>query len=72
MTESRLKSLRESPSRGVRDEIEISRLEYLINAVIDQIEKDLHDKDFTALEELLAFVPEDKLRGYLPEVYFDE
>ena len=47
-------------------------LVYLINAVIDQIQKDVHDGDFTALEELLAFVPKDKLQGFLPEGYFNE
>ena len=49
-----------------------TELVYLINAVIDQIEKDIHDKDYTALEEMLAFVPKDKLRGFLPEVTIDE
>ena len=46
-----------------------TELVYLIDAVIDQIEKDVHDRDFTALEELLAFVPKDKLKGFLPETY---
>ena len=49
-----------------------TELVYLINAVIDQIQKDVHDGDFTAIEEMLAFVPKDKLRGFLPETYYDE
>lgn len=49
-----------------------TELVYLINAVMDQITKDVHDGDMTALEEMLAFVPKDKLRGFLPEAYYDE
>lgn len=49
-----------------------TELVYLINSVIDQIKKDVHDGDFTAIEEMLAFVPKDKLRGFLPETYYDE
>jgi hypothetical protein len=45
--------------------------ENLINSVIDQIEKDIHDRDYTALEELLASVPEDLLKGFLPEAYYN-
>ena len=46
--------------------------QYLINSVLDQIQKDVHDGDLTAIEELLSFVPEDKLRGFLPEDYYNE
>ena len=49
-----------------------TELVYLINSVIDQITKDVHDGDFTALEEMLAFVPKDKLKGFLPEAYYNE
>jgi hypothetical protein len=35
----------------------------LIDAALDQVEAG----DFTAIEELLAFVPKDKLKEFLPE-----
>ena len=44
----------------------------LIDQVLEQIVIDLRDGDVTALEEMLAFVPKDKLRGFLPEVTIDE
>jgi len=39
----------------------------LIDAVLEQIAKDLEGSDMTALEELLKFVPEKNLKAYLPE-----
>ena len=39
----------------------------LIDKVIRQIQKDLNAEDKTAIYELLKDVPEDKLKGYLPE-----
>ena len=39
----------------------------LIDLVLEQIIKDLEGSDMTALAELLSFIPEDKLVGYLPE-----
>ena len=39
----------------------------LIDAVIDQIQEDFYSGDLTALEELLKFIPEENLKGYLPE-----
>ena len=39
----------------------------LIDRVLDQIEQDVKNKDFTAIEELLRFVPEQNLNAYLPE-----
>ena len=39
----------------------------LIDAALDQIRKDVEAGDFTAIEELLAFVPKDKLKEFLPE-----
>jgi hypothetical protein len=39
----------------------------LINAVVDQIKKDLEDKDETAICELLSFIPEKNLINFLPE-----
>lgn len=41
----------------------------LIDEVIKQIEVDLSWDDKTALAELLSFVPEDNLLGYLGENY---
>ena len=40
----------------------------LIEQVIDQIKLDLENGDVTALEELLAFVPQPYLEGFLSEV----
>lgn len=39
----------------------------LIDLVLEQIKKDIDDGDLTALEELLGFIPEENLQGYLPE-----
>lgn len=39
----------------------------LINAVVDQIKKDLVDGDETAFYELLSFIPEKNLIQFLPE-----
>lgn len=41
--------------------------EVLIDMVIEQIAKDIEEGDLTALNELLYFVPEQFLLGYLPE-----
>lgn len=40
----------------------------LIDEVIDRILIDLESADLTALEELLAHVPEEVLKAYLPAV----
>ena len=39
----------------------------LFDKVIDQIRSDIEWRDFTALEELLKFVPRENLIAYLPE-----
>lgn len=39
----------------------------LIDQVIKQIELDLSWGDKTAIAELLSFVPQDKLRGFLEQ-----
>ena len=39
----------------------------LIDRVLKQIETDMYNEDLTALEELLAHVPEEILAGYLSE-----
>jgi len=41
--------------------------EGVINAVIDQIQIDIADKDLTALAGLLEFVPEEQLVNYLSQ-----
>ncbi len=40
----------------------------LIDAVIEQITQDVKNADFTAIEELLNFVPETNLKSFLSEV----
>jgi hypothetical protein len=39
----------------------------LIDLVLDQIVQDVGNKDFTAIEELLNFVPENTLKSFLSE-----
>ena len=40
----------------------------LIDSVLDQIQIDIRIGDMTALEEMLKFMPEQYLMGYLPEI----
>lgn len=44
----------------------------LIDRVMCQIEDDIKERDFTAIEELLKFVPKENLIAYLPEEAFDD
>lgn len=39
----------------------------LIGAVIAQIMEDIRNGDLSAIGELLNYIPEKNLRGYLPE-----
>jgi len=39
----------------------------IIDTVLEQIKLDVHSGDLTAIEELLKSVPEENLKGYLPE-----
>lgn len=39
----------------------------LIDQVISQIVQDIENRDYTAIEELLKFVPEKNLIAFLPE-----
>ena len=39
----------------------------LIDSVMRQMVRDIHMHDFTAIQELLKQVPEDYLKGFLPE-----
>jgi hypothetical protein len=39
----------------------------LIDLVLDQIVQDVQNKDFTAIQELLNFVPETNLKSFLSE-----
>jgi hypothetical protein len=41
--------------------------EELNDAVIEQIQQDVRNQDFTAIEELLNFVPEANLKSFLSE-----
>ena len=43
-------------------------MDALIDEVIQQILQDVGNNDFTAIAELLEFVPADKLAGFLPEL----
>jgi hypothetical protein len=40
----------------------------LIDLVLDQIVQDVQNKDFTAIVELLSFVPENNLKSFLSEI----
>ena len=42
-------------------------VDLLIEHVIYQLQKDFHNQDVEAIEELLRFVPIDNLIAYLPE-----
>ena len=44
----------------------------LMDRVIKQIEQDVANKDFTAIEEMLQFVPEHILEGFISECFQDE
>ena len=41
----------------------------LIDSVIEQIIQDVKNQDFTAIQELLCYVPENNLKSFLPEVF---
>jgi hypothetical protein len=44
----------------------------LIDRVLKQIELDVKNQDFTAIEELLQHVPEDILEGFISECIDDD
>lgn len=44
----------------------------LVDEVIEQIKKDVHDGDFTVIDELLKFIPKKYLIGSLPEERWKE
>ena len=41
--------------------------EELVDLVLEQIAQDVANKDYTAIEELLHFVPESNLKSFLSE-----
>lgn len=41
--------------------------EQLLDRVFDQVQEDMRNGDFTAIEELLSNLPDDVLIAYLPE-----
>jgi len=44
----------------------------LIDRVLKQIEQDVANKDFTAIEVILQFVPRENLKAFLSEEFNDE
>lgn len=44
----------------------------IIDAVLDQIQKDISNGDLTAIEEMIQHLPLDILQGYLPEAIADQ
>jgi hypothetical protein len=44
----------------------------LLVKVFDQLEDDIKNRDYTAIEEMLARVPDEVLAAYLPEVMIDD
>jgi hypothetical protein len=42
--------------------------EELIDAVIEQIIQDVKNADYTAIQELLCYVPENNLKSFLSEI----
>ena len=44
----------------------------LIDKVLEQIVKDVHNADLTSIEEMIRFVPVDILEGFLSEVNDDD
>jgi hypothetical protein len=55
---------------AIYDPADDNRLEAqdLIDLVLDQIVQDVQNKDFTAIVELLNFVPENNLKSFLSEI----
>ena len=45
-----------------------TQMELLMDRVLKQIAEDVRNEDYTAIEELLALIPERNLRAFLPEV----
>ena len=46
---------------------ETEDMDNLVDSVIEKIKEDIKDGDLTAIDELLRFVPNENLIGYLPE-----
>lgn len=46
--------------------------EQLLDRVFDQVQEDMRNGDFTAIEELLSNLPDDVLQAYLPEESGDD
>ena len=47
---------------------DFSSRDALLDSVLYQIETDIADKDFTALKELIALIPDANLAAYISEV----
>ena len=50
----------------------IGNMEKLIDAVVEQITIDVRGGDYTAIEELVWYLPKDKLIKFLPEEKWDQ
>ena len=44
----------------------------LLDLVLEQIKTDVANEDLTAIEELIRFVPEERLVSFLPDEAFEE
>ena len=48
--------------------IVMTKLDKLIDKVLEQIQEDVNNADFTAIEELIKPLPEEQLQGFLSEI----
>ena len=46
----------------------MTKLDKLIDKVLEQIQEDVNNADFTAIEELINPLPEEQLQGFLSEI----
>ena len=44
----------------------------LLDLALEQLNQDVANEDLTALEELIRFVPEERLVSFLPDEAFEE
>ena len=48
--------------------IVMTKLDKLIDKVLEQIQEDVNNGDLTAIEELIKPLPEEQLQGFLSEI----
>lgn len=46
----------------------MTKLDKLIDKVLEQIQEDVNNGDLTAIEELIKPLPEEQLQGFLSEI----